>query len=524
MNTSETGNGPKLLHQVEQIYESKYFSIAFALIFLLIMTVLALVFHKVGGFGVETDFYWGYAPEAKAFLHGKITIDAFHGPLYPWLLALVARAIGDLFTSGVLISVFSASVTVYFVFEIMKSLFSSDVAFAATVLVAVNKSFVEYSYTAGTDMVFVALSMAGLFLLFRKPTITAVELALSALFAACAYLVRYNGLVFLVAIPLVLVVASVEIKGMKKYIAALTWASVFIVVAAAWAIYLKLHVGSFVYDKNYQNIAYELFAKGKMTWDQFWFQSSHRYTSYMDVILGAPVAFAGMLARNAGIHLFGDVSRLNNIVVGVPALVGFVFFALSKPGRRQAGFAAIFVLFFCVLLTVYYAERFSLLLIPLYSFAAVFAFKAIASRLRLKRNAVVLVNVLVAGLIAISYADSFAFNSGQIDAGPKDMLLIRNWFHKEYGDKYDGSLLAARKPHLAHLLKMRLYEFPMVDSYDSLMSTLRRDSVKFLYYGDFEERFRPQFFNLFNIDTAHAGLKPLCITRTPPAVLYELTK
>lgn len=502
--------GVNILSPFAYVYNWKYFSLAFSILFTAVMLYIALAFHKVGGFDVETDFYSGYAPEAKAFMLGKIVIDSYHGPLYPWLLGLIAGFVGDLFKTGVVISVLSAALSLYFVFEIIKSIFSTDIAFLSTLLTAANAIFIRYSYSAGTDMFFVALSLAGIFLLFRKSEISVIELCLSSFFLALAYLVRYNGLIFLIAMPLVLLFKAVQVKGQNKYLAAAIWVSVFLVVIAPWAIYLKINRGSFFYNADYQNMAFELFGGGYGNWDEFWYKLAGRYTSYWDVLTADPFLLVKTLLNNVYSHFVDDITRLNNAFTGLTSVIGIVIFAFSHPARRKIGLIAIFFSFYCVLLTVFYTERFSLLLLPMYSFFASYLIKKVIEKFGLKKVAVGVINLLVVIALVLTFSDSYTFNSTfVINNDADDMVRMSEWFHQKFDDQFKNEQIAARKPHIAYFLNMRLYPFPMVRSYDSLITILKRDSVRFLYYGLFEARDRPQFFGLLGGDTLHPGLKLL---------------
>jgi 4-amino-4-deoxy-L-arabinose transferase-like glycosyltransferase len=522
-NTPEQLPRRKLLFPLEPLYDSRRFALTFTAIYFAVLLFFGLTFHKVGNFEVESDFYWEYAVQARDFLLGKVIIDPYHGPLYPWILGLFSKIFGDLFKTGIVISALSASLSLFLIFGILKSVFSSDVAFVSTILVAVNKSFVQYSYTAGTDMFFVAVSLAGLFMLFRKPVITVLELCLSAACMSLAYLVRYNGFVFLLIIPLVILLRSIQVKGLTKYSAVVIWVMVFIAFAAPWSIYLKLNCGSFFYNKNYQNIAYEVFAKGGISWERFWFLFANKFTSYSDVILKAPLLFLVTVSTNAITHLVSDAVLLNNTSIGVLSILGGLLFSISHPDRRKTGLILTYLSFFLVLLPVFYWERFSLFLVPMYAVFFTILFKTLLSKSGGRRGATILLDSIFIIVLVISYADSYSFNSKNISSGPNEVLAIRDWFQKQYGHEYDNARILTRTSQIAYYLDMQCYPFPMIDDYGSLLTLMKRDSVKFLYYGIFEATTRPKFLGLFRLDTIHAGLKPLCYSRTPAAVLYEVT-
>jgi hypothetical protein len=80
-----------------------------ALFFGVGMLIVNMIFHTVGDYGVETDFFWSYVPQAEKFLRGTIMVEDFHGPLYPAILGIVRLIIGDFFQAGVIIATLSAA-------------------------------------------------------------------------------------------------------------------------------------------------------------------------------------------------------------------------------------------------------------------------------------------------------------------------------------------------------------------------------------------------------------------------------
>ena len=54
-----------LLAYFDEILNYKYLGLIISLLYLLIVGVLSFIFHTVGDYGIETDFFWGYVPSAK---------------------------------------------------------------------------------------------------------------------------------------------------------------------------------------------------------------------------------------------------------------------------------------------------------------------------------------------------------------------------------------------------------------------------------------------------------------------------
>ena len=157
-----------LSYKLESIFNSKHTGLIIAGLYLVVLGLIGFTFHTVGDYGIETDFFWGYVPNAKGFLEGNIPMDAFRGPLYPMVLGIVGFVLGDFFRTGILIGVISAAVVIYVAFEILKRVFSPNTAFFVTILLAVNPVFVQYSYSAGTDMFFNALACMQLLFFFLR--------------------------------------------------------------------------------------------------------------------------------------------------------------------------------------------------------------------------------------------------------------------------------------------------------------------------------------------------------------------
>ncbi len=194
----------------------KYLGFIIAGIYCTLLSWSAWVYHVVGDYNVETDFYWSYIPEAKSLLRGIVSIEDFRGPMYPAILGLLGGFTKDFFHSGVCISVISAGCFLVLLFYTWKTFAPPDIVFAGVLLVAVNSIFIQYSYTAGTDMFFNALLMASIYFLFKNENPSLREIVCSAFFAALAYMTRYNGIFMLLAIPVVFLVVNPFQSSMRR--------------------------------------------------------------------------------------------------------------------------------------------------------------------------------------------------------------------------------------------------------------------------------------------------------------------
>jgi hypothetical protein len=494
-----------------------------AAMYFVVMLIISLKYHIVGDYNVETDFYWSYVPQARHILEGAVPIEDFHGPAYPMVLAVISIFTRDLFHAGVALSVFAAAVSLFLMFELLKKLFRPDVALLGTLLVAVNTTFIRYTYTAGTDMLFVAFITTSTFFLLREEHVRWSNIALSAFFAALGYLTRYNGLSAAVGVPLAVIIANPFQQTMKERIkTSAIFLGVFLIVIAPWGIYCQIQKGSFFYNRNYLNIAYEMFAKGKVGWDQYWYGEAQKFTSLTQVIFADPGLFVKSLIRNLIEHATSDFNLLLGWQVGIFSLLGIAAFIKYRPTSRVLGYFIVSAAFFGVLLLVFYGERFSMVLLPVYS---VLALKTLSvpslAPYRFWKT------IQAGGLIAIVLVlwtgyNAMEFNRGNIDSGPKEVLSFGTWFHQNYGDSERGKIVIARKPHVAYYLDMKLEMFPYVESYDQLVAELRRTKASYLYFSLMEAGMRPQFQKLLDPRNAPRELRPLTYTSNPPAVLYKV--
>jgi hypothetical protein len=489
----------------------------------LVLLAVNLHFHVIGDYHVETDFYWSYAPEAQRILSGKPPVDEFRGPGYPAVLALVNLLVSDIFRAGIVVATVSAAVVLALVFTLFQRLFRKDVALAATLLVAFNTTFIQYSYTVGTDMVFNAFVMASVYFLLRDAERKWSSVVLSALFAGLAYLTRYNGIFVLGAVPIVLLLANpFHLDRKERLKTCAVYLAVFFLVIAPWGVYSLQERGSFFYNKNYLNIAYEMFAEGRMSWDEFWFSESKRYTSLIQVITTDVGQFLKTLMTNILEHGVADLTKLVGPYTGIFSLVGVLTLFRKNNDPRVVSYFLLAAGFFAILLLVFYGERFSLFLLPAYVALALKALRHPRVAHRKLFGRVPVANTVVVVLLVWTAVDSWRFNAQNINSGPKEILSIAEAFHRLNGNPPPDAVVVARKPHIAHYLGMRMELFPLVSTFDELKAEVRRVNGSYLFYSSVEAKLRPQFLQLFDLQHPLPWLQPIAYTSYPPAVLFRV--
>ncbi|MGD8306118.1 MAG: glycosyltransferase family 39 protein [Ignavibacteria bacterium] len=523
----EADNKKSFQESINKFFEFKYLGIVLGLVYFLILTIVSVAYHKVGDYGVETDFFWGYVPEAKHFINGSVKIDAFRGPLYPIVLGISTLITSDYFYSGMFIGIISATLSIILSFGLLKRIFSPAIAFFTILIVAANPIFVQYTYSAGTDMFFNLLAVSTLFFFFREKELDYKFLVLAGIMAGLSYLTRYNG-VFLVGFVVVILFVNYRgIKWIQRIKASLIFLGVFILTFSPWGFYCLSEKGSFFYNENYKNIAYELFGKGKVSWDQFWFEQSSNYTSLFDVVSRDFTLFISTVIGNIGENFMLDMERLTGWHTGAFVILGLVLLIISKPWKRistrEIGYYLVNIFFFGLLLLVFYSERFSLFLLPFYTLLAVQPFFSSNFKFMKKLPSTIAYLVPII-LLTVTLSQSISFNGKRIDSGPQELLILRDWYEENITENERGTKIAARKAHVAYYLDMEFSLIPMAKNYEELISQLKQSGVDYLYFSTMEAAMRRELQFLLNPNQNHPGLKPVVYFENPPAVLYKLTE
>ncbi len=503
----------------------RYLGLVIAVFYFVILLILSLVYHKVGDYGVETDFFWGYVPNAKSFINGDLQIDAFRGPLYPMVLGLVNLIISNYFISGIIIGILSASILIFLTFELVKKIFSPIVSLFVSLLLVFNPIFVQYTYSAGTDMMFNVLAAATLFFFFKDKELNYRNIIIAAVLGGLSYLTRYNGVFLLGFVFIILFVNYWNKNWLQRIKSSFVFVAVFILTFTPWGIYCLNEKGSFFYNENYKNIAYELYGKGKISWDQFWFSESGGFSSLFDLIGRDPFLFISTTIGNIGEHFLLDMERLMGWYVGAFIVLGLILLLISNPFKnwksRETGYYLSNLFFFALLTLVFYSERFSIFLISFYSVIAIQPF------LRAKFTAhkyipSMLVYLILISLIAVTLAKSISFNSSRINSGPQELLVLQEWYDENIPESERGNKIAARKAHVAYYLGMDFALLPMANSYEEFIEKLLQYNVDYLYFSTIEASMRREFQSLLNPKSSHPGLKVVVYFNNPPSVLYRV--
>jgi hypothetical protein len=367
-----------------------------------------------------------------------------------------------------------------------------------------------------------ALAVLVVYLLLREGSPR--DILLAGLVSGFAYITRYNAIALFVAVPAGLLTMNVYSRSWKQRMRDtalyLAGATVFIL---PWGVYTWMKTGHFSYNNNFYNIAYEMYGKGKLGWDEYWGTLAPRFTSYWDVVAYDPGRFFSQLGANALEHLWNDATLLIAAPLGIFAIGGILALLRNGVDRRQGLLFLTAGAYYLVLLPVFYGERFSLFLAPVVLVLAVLFF-----RWRVLPDVGFatfgLKHVVFLGALGFSAVYSYHRVGAAIGSGPVEILDVRDAYVRVVGTPEGRARVAARKPHIAYYLHMDYVLFPSVTTMPLLLESLRKDSVEYLYFSLVEAGMRPQFRPLLDPRAAPPDLVPVLKVDYPPAVLYRIKK
>ncbi len=501
-------------------------AIIVGLAFLILVGYGSFKYHLIGDYGIETDFYWDYAPAAQGLQHGLVDLDRyrFRGPGYPLILAAVSFIVSDIFTAGRLLSLLSAGWTLLVVYSLFRSAFGPAWGFLGVLALITNGTFVEYSFRVGTDMPYLALCAAFFYLLVNGDDRR--RFLLVGFVAGMAYLTRYNGAALvLVALAWALFSGKGLPTGKRLERTAVTVTALAITIGP-WLLYLYLKTGDPFNNPNISNIAYELYGRGKMVWDRFWFEgASHAPNTLMELVRSDPIGLLLALGRNLVVHIWFDFSRLIGWPVGVLVIAGLIWLVLGRMQIGRPGWVLISgAAGYLVLVPVFYSPRFSLSILPVYFLLVGLFFTSKEMtvlpgwwRLRLHPALIIVTLSLLYGLPGI-----IKMTPEKMREGPTGILEVANdWSIRNlpYGR------IAARKPHAPFILGQEFVPLPQMRGTDNLIAWMKREQVDYLFLNLPELMYRPALAPLLAYPESDPRLTPVYVEKDyPPAAVWWLVR
>jgi hypothetical protein len=484
--------------------------------------------RRIGAYGVETDFYGDYAPDAVRLKQGQFPINEFQGPGYPAALAIVETAESDAFRAGRLISAASAALVGLLAFFLFRDLFGDWAGLGTELLVLVNGIFPSMAVTASTDMLFVALCLAAIVLFLREGARPGVRVAAAGVLTGLAFLTRYNG-AFL--IPVFLVgLASLESFGPRRR-DRLRLAGLFLGIAflttLPWFYANHLHHGSALFNRNYLNMATQFYGDqlgADLTGDGTAVAET-RFHSFWDVLRFQPLRIARRYPANLLASIRKSLSsRLIGPFLGLATVLGAVLVPWrGRNSGRLLWLAFLGACYFLVTALTHWEPRYYLLPGVLYAGLAAFAIVRGARWLsdagRNPRFAAAAGTAVFLVLWALAARASAAGVHALIRSEPVEVLDACDYLRRE---GVRDARIMARKPHLAAVCGQRMEDFPPVESLGELQSWLAGHPVDYVVFSEVEAQRRKGIAALRDPTAAPPWLDRAWTSSDPLFILYRV--
>ena len=458
---------------------------------------------------VENDFFAWYTANAEAIARGDIfgiREYRFNPPGYSALLALAGLAVNDFFTAGKVISIVASVLALVCVYFLIKKTFDSFTAVLVTAATAANPYFFLSGYYVGTDMLFMALVCLAVLVLVSTDWRCGEKSLLAGFVAGLACLTRYNG-IFL--IPAGLGVFFLETSAGKRRRLCLTYLLSFAAVMLPWHLFLWVRRGSFFYNENYLNIAYDILHKTANKDSTFPLLSA-KYQNLGEVILSEPGRFLRNLVFNMG-NLAVDIFRfLVPEFLGPFALLGIVLLLKDSTGsetklRRRRYFFLSAACYFLLMSPIHFEARYFLYLIPFLSLACLYGLERIIARVVRGVLAKPVRAAALAGMVLYIAWSSAGFQFSHSKTFNREILSLADFM--KYVSTPSQSIMS-RSANIAYFSGAGYRFLPVLPAPSALARYARSKHADFVFCSVAESSARPQLEALVN-DAPWPGLQKI---------------
>ena len=487
----------------------------------LVLAWIAFRLHVVGDYYTESDFYGAYADGARLIQAGRPDPSRYGvvGPGFDAAVALIGLVVRDLFTAAKLVATASAVATLVLWRAILRRRVGAVAALWGTALLAVNPLFVRYGYSSTTDMLAVVLQAASLHALLASDGRLAPLRA--GVFAALATLTRYNAIYLVPAAFIAYAWLGAGVgPGRRRAIAA--WMAGFAVVAAPWVAFslatghapgasLFQRFGSFYtvtgLSRNVQDI-YEPYADSV----------ARAYALEHPAALG-PVGFALSLLRNVPDHLVRDAHELLGWPVAIACLLGLALVFREGSWTPLLPIWVAGALLFGTLAPIFYSDRYSIPLAPVYIAAAAAAIASPRFALPFRWGRVPLKWLVAAIPIVLTLRANVAYQKRVMLDWPTEVVDAGRALARVAPR---GARVLSRKGQIGYYSGLQNVPFPRLGSLAELGAYCRAQRVGYLYYSWYEAALRPEFGYLLDTTATVPGLTRLFTTTNNPGVVYRV--
>lgn len=487
---------------------------------LAVLCLLLLVgyLHKIGGYGVETDFYGSYAVEAFHLMHGQSYEEPDHGPGYSLALIPFYFLFGDMFSAGKIITILSAVGMGFLSFKVFQKLFDSKLAFFTLVLFFVT--IFPYAFLAGNDLFFGFLTILSIYLFYRNGVLSVANLILTGLVAGFAFMTRMNAVILPAAVFVSVLFINPEKWSMANRVKGLSFfALAFMLTASPWLImnYAK-HGNPFATDV-YQTVGVGMETSSRIDWAEEKEVIANEHHSLAGVLLTNPVATARFFSKNVLNHF----KKLISTLIGFPAYLFLIpggILLLSQADRRKLSLFTFPLFGFLIYCLLAFIDRFFLYIIFFFLFMVVYFLFQSNWSFRSRKDSIIFARLnqvaFVVTLLLIS-ANTIKATVKEVSNDPVELIRVA-----ERLEDYKGETMIARKPHLGFVSEMKVIYFPQVNTAEELFEYAIENNADLLLYSYIEADLRPQLKVLENPEKVSDHFTLIYHQDEPKIFVYEV--
>jgi hypothetical protein len=496
--------------------------------------------RSVANYGHERDFYDTWAPRADTpfhlehYTHGTNELGypllRNHPPGYSALVAAGNTVTGDSFRTAVILSAVSAGLLGWISYLLLVALFDRQRALAGTILLLI--AIVPYSFVASTDLVGALAIVLPMWVLLRRPSPGAMDLALAGVLAGVAYLIRSQAIFlvigFLVAIPVLALAgaARAESPGRSGVRRMILWRTAlvlagFLAATGPWLFLNWKLNGSPLYSTAHLQIAVQYWDPlREKTLSAYW-RASERFDSLSQVVLFDPVGFARRYLKQI---LLVAPRSIGVDILGYPGFflfgAGFIFLLVDLNARRFS-WLGVLLLGYLLLGLVDFVDRYFVFLYPVIFFTVSYAAFApfVHDQLRRLRIPTAAGSWAVVACVALLMVrDVRSETRAYLDAEPRYLLELTAALAEraEPGDR-----VMVHEPHIPYLSGLEMAQVEG-ETVEAILDNGRRQGVRFYVYDRVEATEWPGRADLADSNDAPAGLRPIYIHEPTGTILYEL--
>lgn len=496
-------------------------SYGLSILFLIVLLILASV-HKIGGYGVETDFYGSYALDAFNILEGREYQEPDHGPGYSLLLIPFYLVLGDMFWAGKLLTILSATLLGLLSYKILRNLFDEKSAFFTQVLLILV--ILPNAYLASNDLPFAFLTTLVIYIVFSKEKLSYKYLLFAGLVAGYAMMTRMNAIILPISIATILLFINPEEWDWRKRITALSiFAATFLVMALPWFIINLGRSGNPVSSEVYQTIGAAMFStSAEISWAEEKNLVAQQYDSLFSLFIHNPISTFKFFFWNV-------LGHFQRVLVNLLPFPIFLFFApgalfiINKINKRQLSLYSFALFGFLIYCMLAFSPRFFFYVGAFFMLPAIyflFHTENIFTQNKIRTGIKYFSLFIYAFAVILLLKTQVGTIKNNLKADPVDLYKVSQSVQKHSSDE---DTIIARKPHLGFINKRKVIYFPEVENLDGLIQFAKEKQAKLILYSIIEEETRPQLKILQEPEKVGSDFTLIYSHENPDLYLYKLT-